>query len=61
MQWDPVWQLYRTLEGLLPVMAVEGPRHSHRRDIEGIVYARGASGHTYSCGTCTSDSPVKAS
>jgi hypothetical protein len=38
------------------VMAAEGPRHSHRRGVGGIVYARGAPGHTDCCGTHRSDS-----
>jgi hypothetical protein len=41
MQWDPVWRLYRPLGELLLVMVVEGPRHSHRRGVGGIVYACG--------------------
>jgi hypothetical protein len=42
MQWDPMWQLYRPLGGLFPVTEAEGPRHSHRRGVGGIIYARGA-------------------
>jgi hypothetical protein len=42
-------------------MAAEGPRHSHRRGVGGIVYARGAPGHTDCCGTRKSDSPIKTS
>jgi hypothetical protein len=41
MQWDPVWRLYRPLEGLFLVTAAEGPRRSNRRGVEGIVYACG--------------------
>jgi hypothetical protein len=42
MQWDPVWQLCRPLRGHFPVMAGEGPRHSHQRGVGGIAYVRGA-------------------
>jgi hypothetical protein len=51
MQWDQVWRLCRPLEGHFPVTAGEGPRHSHRWGIEGIIYACGAPGHTDCCGT----------
>jgi hypothetical protein len=43
------------------VTAVEGPRHSHRQGVGGIVYERNAPGHTDCCGTCMSDRPVRAS
>jgi hypothetical protein len=36
MQWDPVWQLCRPLEGHFPVTAGEGPRHSHRGGVGGL-------------------------
>jgi hypothetical protein len=39
----------------------EGPRHSHRQGVRGIVYAHGAHRHIDYCGTCRSDSPVRAS
>jgi hypothetical protein len=39
----------------------EGPIHSHRRGVSGIVYARGTSGHMDYCVTHRSDSPVRAS
>jgi hypothetical protein len=42
------------------MMAVDGPRHSHQRGVEGIVYACGTPGHTDCCGTRRSDSPVMA-
>jgi hypothetical protein len=58
MQWDPVWRLCRTLGGHFPVMAGEGPRHSHRCGVRGIVYARGVPGHTDYCGTYRSDCHV---
>jgi hypothetical protein len=61
MQWDLVWRLYKPLRGLFPVTAAKGPRHSHRRGVGGIVYARGALGHTNCCGTHMSDNPVRAS
>jgi hypothetical protein len=51
----------QTPRSLFPVMAVERPRHSHRRGVGGIVYARGAPSHTDCCGTHRSDSPVRAS
>jgi hypothetical protein len=38
----------------------EGPRHSHRRGVGGIVYARGAPDHTDCYGTHMSDSPIRA-
>jgi hypothetical protein len=44
-----------------PCDTVEGPRHSYRRGVGGIVYARGAPGHMDCCGTRRSDSPVRAS
>jgi hypothetical protein len=57
----PSVALYRPHGGLFPVMAAEGPRHSHRRRVGGIVYAHGAPGHTDCCGTRKSDSSVRAS
>jgi hypothetical protein len=39
----------------------ECPRHSHRRGVGGIVFARGALDYTDYCGTRRSDSPVRAS
>jgi hypothetical protein len=61
MQWDLVWQLCRPLEGHFPVTTGEGPKHSHRRGVGGIVYACGTPGDTDCCGTRMSDSPVRAS
>jgi hypothetical protein len=61
MQWDPVWRLYRPLRCLFPVTTAEGPRHIHQQGVGGIVYARGALGHTNYCGTRRSDNPVGAS
>jgi hypothetical protein len=61
MQWDLVWRLCRPLRGHFLVMAGEGPRHTHRRGVRGIVYARDALGHMDFCGTHGSDSPVRAS
>jgi hypothetical protein len=43
------------------MMAVEGPRHGHRLGVGGIVYARGAPGHTDCCVIRMSDSHVRAS
>jgi hypothetical protein len=43
------------------VTAGEGPTHSHRRGVGGIVYARGAPGHMDCCGTRKSGSHVRAS
>jgi hypothetical protein len=51
MQWDPVWRLHKPLGGYFPVTARDGLRHSHQRGLEGIVYARGAPGHTDCCDT----------
>jgi hypothetical protein len=61
MQWDLVWRLCRLLGGHFLGMAGEGPKHSHRRGVGGIVHARVAPGHTDCCGTRRSDSPVRAS
>jgi hypothetical protein len=61
MQWDLVWRLCRPLGGHFLVMTGEGPRHSHRQDVGGIVYARSTVGHTYYYGTRRSDSHVRAS
>jgi hypothetical protein len=61
MQWDPVWRLYIPLRCLFPVMAAEGPRHSHRRGVGRIVYARSIPEDTDCCGTRRSDSPVRTS
>jgi hypothetical protein len=61
MQWDPVWQLCRPLGGHFPMTAEEGHRHSHRRGVGGIVYARGAPDHMDCCGNRRSDSSVRAS
>jgi hypothetical protein len=61
MQWDPVWLLCRPLRGYFPVMVGEGPRHSNRQDVGGIVYACDTPSHTNYCGTRMSDSPVRAS
>jgi hypothetical protein len=36
-------------------MVAEGPRHSHRQGLDGIVYARGAPNLTDCCGTRRSD------
>jgi hypothetical protein len=36
MQWDLVWRLYRPLRGLCPLIATEGPRHSHRRGVAAL-------------------------
>jgi hypothetical protein len=61
MQWDPVWQLCRALRGHFLVTAGEGPRHSHRRGVRGIVYACGAPDHTDCCAARRSDSLVRPS
>jgi hypothetical protein len=61
MQWDPVWRLYRPLNDLFPVTMGEGPRHSHRQGVRGIVYARGALGHMDCCGTHRSDIHIRVS
>jgi hypothetical protein len=41
LQWDPNWWLYKPLEGIFPVVAAKGPRHSYRRGVGGIINARG--------------------
>jgi hypothetical protein len=61
MQWDLVWRLCRPPKGHFNMTAGEGPRHSHRRGVWGIVYACGTPGHMDCCGTRRSDSPVRAS
>jgi hypothetical protein len=68
--WSRVWGVIyavgpvvtvQTPQSHFPLTAGEGPRHSHRHGVGGIVYARGAPGHMDCCGTCKSDSPVRAS
>jgi hypothetical protein len=56
-----MWRLYKPLGGLYPLTVAEGPRYRHQRGVGGIVYARGAPGHTDCCGTHKSDNPIRAS
>jgi hypothetical protein len=50
----------QTPGGLIPMTAVEGPRHSHRQGVKGIVYTRDTAGRTNCCGTHRGDSPIMA-
>jgi hypothetical protein len=69
--WSRVWGIIyvvgpsvatvQTPNRLFLVMIAEDPRHSHRRGVWGIVYARGTPSHMDCCGTRRSDSPVRAS
>jgi hypothetical protein len=56
-----LYLLYRPLECLFPVTTVEGPKHSHRRGVRGIIYACSVLSHTDYCGTRRTESPIRAS
>jgi hypothetical protein len=56
-----MWQLLLDPSKVNRFDQTEDPRQCSRRGVRGIVYARGAPGHTDCCGTRRSDSLVRAS
>jgi hypothetical protein len=55
-----VWQLLLDPSKVKRFDQAKDPRQRSRQGVGGIVYARGAPGHTDCCGTRRSDSPVRA-